>query len=135
MTAKVEFNHEKKIHPEPFRAIVAGRKTFEVRKFEEPWREGDTLLLREWDPDLYAVTCQRLKTTAKPQRGEHESRTFLRARASAKAYTGQQIAVEVCYVVAPGTWGLPEEIVVFGIKPLGAPAVSVGTWSGPKVPA
>jgi hypothetical protein len=44
--------HELKIWPEHFRAIVEGRKTFEVRSTEDRiFDEGDTLLLREYISD------------------------------------------------------------------------------------
>jgi hypothetical protein len=43
-------NHYLKIWPEPFAAILDGRKRFEVRKDDRGYKVGDVLHLREWDP-------------------------------------------------------------------------------------
>jgi hypothetical protein len=42
--------HHLKIWPEYYREVYNHRKTFEVRKADRPYRVGDELLLREWDP-------------------------------------------------------------------------------------
>ncbi|ASS66241.1 ASCH/PUA domain-containing protein [Paenibacillus sp. RUD330] len=42
--------HHLKIWPEFFQAVYDQQKTFEVRKADRPYRVGDELLLREWDP-------------------------------------------------------------------------------------
>ena len=44
---------EKKILPEYFKEVKAGRKTFELRKDEDDVQVGDTLVLREWDGENY----------------------------------------------------------------------------------
>lgn len=41
--------HELKTWPRFFRDVQAGRKTFEVRKDDPTFHEGDRLLLREWE--------------------------------------------------------------------------------------
>lgn len=43
-------NHELKTWPKYFEAIVNGSKTFEIRRDDRPFAEGDTLRLREFDP-------------------------------------------------------------------------------------
>jgi hypothetical protein len=43
--------HELKTWPRYFEAVVSGRKTFELRKADRTFVQGDTLLLREWDPE------------------------------------------------------------------------------------
>lgn len=48
--------HVKKCHPEPFRAVVDGRKPFEWRREDDGRFEvGDMLILLEWDPHASAV--------------------------------------------------------------------------------
>ena len=44
---------EKKILPEFFAAVISGRKTFELRKDEDNIKEGDTLVLNEYDGFQY----------------------------------------------------------------------------------
>ena len=43
----------KKILPEYFTAVVEGKKRFELRKDKDDAREGDTLVLNEWDGTRY----------------------------------------------------------------------------------
>ncbi len=42
--------HDLKIWPPFFQDLTAGVKTAEVRRNDRDFREGDSLLLREWDP-------------------------------------------------------------------------------------
>ena len=41
--------HELKCWPEYYEAVESGEKPFEVRKWDRPYRVGDTLLLKEFD--------------------------------------------------------------------------------------
>ena len=43
--------HELKIWPEYFEAIIAGTKTFDLRKNDRDFQVGDILWLREWHPN------------------------------------------------------------------------------------
>ncbi len=52
---------ERKIWPEYFSAIKAGRKSFEIRLADFEINEGDILLLREWDPLTREYTGRELK--------------------------------------------------------------------------
>jgi len=48
--------HKLKIWPASFVAIMDGRKTFEVRKDDRIFNEGDWLELQEYEPELRAYT-------------------------------------------------------------------------------
>lgn len=43
--------HELKITPIYFKEVLPGRKSFEVRKNDRPFSEGDMLALNEYDAD------------------------------------------------------------------------------------
>lgn len=43
--------HNLKTLPSYFNAVVAGKKTFEVRQKDRDFNEGDSLLLQEWNDD------------------------------------------------------------------------------------
>lgn len=51
----------KKVWPEYFEAIVAGKKNFELRLNDFAVNEGDTLLLEEWDPKTEAYTGRNIE--------------------------------------------------------------------------
>jgi hypothetical protein len=44
-------HHELKILPAYFEAVIDGRKTFEIRKDDRGFQSGDTVTLREYDPE------------------------------------------------------------------------------------
>lgn len=52
---------EKKVWPEYFQEILDGRKTLEVRLNDFDIAEGDTLVLREWDPKTKDYTGRELE--------------------------------------------------------------------------
>jgi len=43
--------HELKIWPQFYCRVADGSKTFEVRSNDRGFQPGDTVILREWDPD------------------------------------------------------------------------------------
>jgi len=51
--------HELKTWPSYFNAVRNGTKTFEVRKADRPFKIGDTLLLKEYEPksERYTGAC------------------------------------------------------------------------------
>ncbi len=52
---------EKKVWPEYFQKIVEGKKTFELRLNDFEIDEGDTLVLKEWDPKTKDYTGRILE--------------------------------------------------------------------------
>ena len=51
---------EKKVWPEYFQAILEGKKNFELRLNDFEINEGDTLFLREWDPEIKNYTGREI---------------------------------------------------------------------------
>lgn len=49
-------DHDLKCWPGPFEGVVTGQKTHEVRKDDRGYSVGDTLKMREWDPDTSKYT-------------------------------------------------------------------------------
>ena len=48
--------HALKEHPEHFNNVISGKKTFEVRKNDRDFHEGDLLALNEYDPEKKEYT-------------------------------------------------------------------------------
>jgi hypothetical protein len=48
--------HELKTWPEYYKAVVSGKKKFEVRKADRHFEIGDLLILKEYDPEKKAFT-------------------------------------------------------------------------------
>ncbi len=53
----------KKIQPKYFEAILAGKKTYELRLSDFEINEGDTLVLEEWDGEPRVFTGRKLEKT------------------------------------------------------------------------
>lgn len=58
-------NIEKKIWPKYFQAILDGKKNYELRLADWECNEGDTLLLKEWDPETKSYTGRELSKKVK----------------------------------------------------------------------
>ena len=52
---------KKKVWPEYFEAIVSGKKNFELRLNDFEIKEGDILLLEEWNPETKEYTGRKLE--------------------------------------------------------------------------
>jgi len=52
--------HYLKIYPEYFELVKKGLKTFELRKNDRDFNEGDILCLSEWDDKLEQYTSKKL---------------------------------------------------------------------------
>lgn len=72
--------HHLKTWPPYFNAIQSTEKKFELREDDRNFQVGDTLVLREWDPNVY-VACSG-------------------------NYTGREIAALVTYILRGESWGL-----------------------------
>lgn len=55
--------HELKTIPLPFQAIWEGRKAYELRPNDRPFKTGDELLLREWDDAKSLYTGRQVTAT------------------------------------------------------------------------
>ncbi len=51
----------KKIWPENFDAVASGTKRFELRLADFDVKEGDTLILEEWDPNTSVYTGRKME--------------------------------------------------------------------------
>jgi len=53
--------HELKIWPEHYSLIDSNIKQFEIRRNDRDYRAGDTVHMREWNPDKYLYTGKSLR--------------------------------------------------------------------------
>lgn len=49
---RAQVHHELKIWPQYFGRVKDGSKTFEVRENDRGFQPGDTVTLKEWDPEV-----------------------------------------------------------------------------------
>jgi hypothetical protein len=75
---KMQTEHELKLHPRYFNRVASGQKPFEIRKNDRDFQVGDTVLLKEYDPEVgwpdhgsYGVIVARITyvSTAYQQEG------------------------------------------------------------------
>lgn len=52
---------KKKIWPQDFDLVASGRKRFELRLADFDIKEGDALILEEWDPKTRAYTGRKME--------------------------------------------------------------------------
>jgi len=52
---------EKKVWPKYFEAIVSGKKRYELRLADWECKEGDILVLREWNPETKEYTGRQIE--------------------------------------------------------------------------
>jgi len=55
---------KKKVWPEYFQMILNGKKKFELRLADFEIKEGDTLILEEYDPETNTYTGRKIKKIA-----------------------------------------------------------------------
>jgi hypothetical protein len=85
--------HDLKIWPEPFQAVLDGTKHHEIRVDDRGFAVGDVLDLLEYEPR--AVDGMR--------------------------HTGRSIRVRVTYMTPGGAWGLPPKLCVMSIERMESP--------------
>ena len=85
--------HTLKCWPEPFTAVMAGLKRYEIRVDDRGYMVGDVLHLREWDPS---------------------------GTIGGGVLTGRELKATVTYITPGGRWGLPPTMCVMSISPIGA---------------
>jgi hypothetical protein len=52
--------HDLKCWPKYYQAVKSGAKPFEIRRCDRDYNVGDTLHLREWDPETEEYTGREL---------------------------------------------------------------------------
>lgn len=52
---------EKKTWPEYFQLVLDGKKNFEIRLADFDVKEGDTLILKEWNPETQEYTGREIE--------------------------------------------------------------------------
>lgn len=75
--------HELKIWPQYFSAVESGLKTFEVRKNDRGFQAGDSVQLREWNPEI----------------DEYDNDPFGGSMNTPKGYTGRRVEFTIGYVL------------------------------------
>lgn len=147
--------HELKTWPEPFAAMVDGRKAFEIRRDDRNFAVGDALLLREYEPPEWRCGLCGAATNGQPDGGPggaewkpdpfdggwvHYCHAGMATKGRvadmtrAGRYTGEYLTGRVTFKVPGGAWGLPADLCVLAVAldaPLYtsisvAPAATVG---------
>ena len=80
--------HELKCWPEAFQPTWIGIKIHEIRRYDRPFKEGDTLILLEWDPK----------------------------RDINDRFTGRRIFAIIKYISLPNTFGMPDYLCVMSLN-------------------
>lgn len=86
MVKRERKTHRWKTWPEPFSAVLSGRKHHEVRMDDRDAEEGDVAYLDEWDPETREYTG---------------------------AYSGPWV---IGYISRGPEWGLPHGLCVFTLR-------------------
>ncbi len=84
---RYKVDHELKIKPEYYNAVISGRKRFEIRKDDRNFKVGDVIRLEEFDINLHM------------------------------AYTGRSSLYEITFKLDGGEYGLEKGYCILSIKP------------------
>lgn len=107
--------HELKALPHPFAAVVAGEKRHEYRRADRDFREGDTLLLREFVPCPDCNGTQRVWAS-----GDKDDCDCTATPNPGGKYTGREVSVLITYITRCPEWGGPDGFVAMSVTALAA---------------
>lgn len=105
--------HTLKTWPEPFQAILDGKKRYEIRVNDRDFKVGDELHLKEW---------QHFETGGRPVIDTSVSYPFgatTPTRYTPKIpphFTGRELTVRVVYMTHGGQWRLPKDVCVMSVE-------------------
>lgn len=112
--------HHLKTWPEPFQAVIDGRKRHEVRVDDRGFAVGDVLTLKEWDPIEVCASCLHKPHVHSVCTGRSGGTAYqcmcVCPTSRARGYTGREVTVRVLYLTAAGSWGLPADRCVMSIE-------------------
>ena|ERR1700747_3316137 len=91
--------HQVKSWPGAFEAVTNGAKKHEVRKADRPFKVGDTLILREFTPEVIEKGGVVV---------DEEGHTV-------GAYTGRTLMRLITYISPAGSFGLPADLCVLSL--------------------
>lgn len=92
--------HILKTWPEPFQAVLDGRKRYEIRVDDRGYAVGDALHLKEFRPEPALWGGGR--------------------------YTDREVLARITYMTPGGAWGLPAALCVMSIEPLATATLRPG---------
>ena len=88
---------KKKTWPEYFEAVLNGKKDFDMRVADFDMKEGDTLILEEWNPKTKKYTGRKIEKKAGFV-GKFDLNTFAQRELLEKIYrsTDRRLQVRIC---------------------------------------
>lgn len=91
--------HELKIWPEFFDAVDSGKKKFDVRKNDRGFKEGDVLVLREFEPCENCAGIGSFRNGSMPDASSADNITCSRCDGRKGKYLERQCYVVVTYIM------------------------------------
>ncbi len=96
--------HQVKSWPGTFEAVASGAKKHETRKADREYKVGDSIILREFTPEV-----------------NENGVAYLEDGHTAGAYTGRTLLRTISYISQPGTFGLPTDLCVLSLEVVPTP--------------